>query len=81
MLALIKELYWTWYWNPGLVTLGFFAITLPMGAVCAFAAMVHDMVTYKEKTDTISLSGEEAQTRAVAVTALARENMELTNSD
>lgn len=50
----LTTLYWTWYWNPGLVTLGFFAITIPLAGLLTFGIMIYDMVTYhknKEKVE------------------------------
>ena len=48
---MFTTLYWTWYWNPGIVTLGFFAITLPLAGILTLAVMIHDMVTYERKTE------------------------------
>lgn len=48
---MLTTLYWTWYWNPGLVTLGFFAITIPTAGLLALAAMIHDMVTYEKNIE------------------------------
>lgn len=42
---MLATLYWTWYWNPGLVTLGFFAITLPLFGLITLGVMLFDMVT------------------------------------
>lgn len=50
---MLSTLYWTWYWNPGSVTLGFFAIALPTAALFAFIAMLWDFCTRgkKQKVD------------------------------
>lgn len=48
---MLATLYWTWYWNPGLVTLGFFAITLPLFGLITLAIMIHDIVTYRKNKE------------------------------
>lgn len=52
---MLEKLYWTWYWNPELVTLGFLAIALPTSALIAFAVMVWDMITYKKNPEILVL--------------------------